>query len=986
MRIPEAKEQQVNIMPRVASADLPSPVITNNGGYEAANQLQQAMNNAADGFVKMYVADQRADAIHAYDDYNKSLRELRDGVFKTNPQTGLSEIDESKLDPQTGLPVGFNQLKGDQINEDNLQAWQDKAASVKAIFEQKIRGFVPDIKDEFTRRSDEQFENYTLAINSHFLKGKYEKASNAADLDVSDIITNEVVGMDETEKFTEIQSRIYKDFYTAVPDDNYAKKKTQEAMEKLIHNQVVRIVQEGTPTSYNDAKRYLNSKGVKSYLSENSLRSEIHALDLEGTKWQMRFPTTTTASIQNYIKKNTTVLTPYEKALFIAEAEKRDASRAGSATDKKMSDWLEMVSRVSNAQPDYFQRPNIFGIYLDDGTVNESSARQFQANFLEFTKSVVGAIHDTPYNLAAVKEKGLEAILPEGQREIYTSGKAGHLMKKAYNSINNMLKKGDLSLLNFTQMGALSTLVGQIEKGNYNLGQLMNERIVLQNKLNEIKEKLGANPDAKDMNEAITYLREYESKFGQITSEFTDTSFIKTKNDIMALVTANMVKSYERDRGLVSRVVGAATGITGWFRTIGDTWNKFDFDDASVNRNNELLSKWNKIAHSNIKNEDGSKSILPEAYKHLYHSMWSMMNGNGLTLYNVRPDGTVDPLTAEGNISFAVDAQKDDLLNEKKTDTVVYKTIDQFIVRLNQKYNTPKYKDFRTLDFDSLATEDVRLFQEMLSRNWLEANGHPNKTFYPEYAMAYENNQVEPMERLSRGFSSLSPAPYFQQQSLERAQKREENAKRLYVAPLDYTDSDLKLKSFTGGITSNKDAATMLEAGFVNAEDMLLQEKISKKNKGIPFERSEIMHNLLNILAPSGANTAFVDPDTGRVTHYWDIQENIRKNYGFKLEESGTDYQKSLAKEVYVESQKLLDNVLSDLVKDNPNTDKETFLLPNTFHYNVSERTLKNIDSYQKLRKKLLEDKRQQYLLVGSLGPTSTKDWAKYNKQEKGAK
>lgn len=945
MRIPIAKDNVNRIAPDVSGIQPIAPVAADSGLAKAGEELKQSMQNAADGFVKLYQADQRADVIKYFNDYQNAVKEYRDSAEK---------------DPTTGQPVGFTQLIGDQVNEDSLKAAQDKVEQARIKFDKSIRGVIPDLQDEFGMRADEVQANFDTATNAHFLKAKYEKAKNAADLDNENLKNNTYFGANDAAKMESTYKSLYDNYYSYLQDGKAAEKQARADMENIIKNNVTKIKEEGEDTSYDKARAFLNSPMIKKALSKASYDAMVHDVDKESTEWQMRYLDMDTPTIQNYIKNKTTHLTPKEKALFIAQAQKRDTSRAGGSGEKKVSVWYEMVSRVANGQPNYFSAPNEFGIYTNK-PVSEAETRQFQANFLTFTQSLLGALNNTPYNEAVIKQQGLKAVLPEDQLKMYTSEQVGPLMKQAVKQIDYALKSGALELLDTTQTSALGTLVGQIQKGNWNLGKLRAQRLDLESKLLDINDRLKTNPNSDDINAAMTYLRQYENIAGQIVVGFDDTTFLKTKRELMSKITDNMIKAQENNMGIIDSIGAWGTGIAGKAREFLDVFNyKGQLTEAQVNKNNELIARWNKIAHTNGKNEDGTRSIIPEAYKILRSAAWEMMNGDGITVYNVREDGTIDPMTAEKRKAFAIDDFRENGIDPVNSDNVVYDTISQFMGLMNSKYQTNKFNDLRTLDFDTLTSEDRKVFQELLSRNWMSANGFENKTFLPTIPMGYDYDAKAPRSVFNPS-GIMIPGVEPQKAALEKA-------KQPYIGPLDANLSDLRVKDFAGGVASNEDLSVLLENGYSDFEDYSVQLMLNNEDPNVHFDRSEILHDMLSSLAPDGLRSKFVDPEDNQTKQYYYLMSNVNKA-GYVLEKNPA--KRETMEQVHKDELMLLTEILRGLVKDNPDMNQQEFLTPGVISYDVSDETYNNaVEKYNALRKYRVSIKKDMYMNMGGIAPS----------------
>lgn len=945
MRIPQAEDKVNKIAPQVGGIQPISPVAADSGIGKAGMQLKDSMLNAMDGFTKLYVADQRADLIKNFNDFNNVVQEYRDSA---------------EIDPTTGQPVGFTKLIGDQVNEGSLQAAQNKVLEARKKLDASMRNYIPDLQNEFGMRADEVQANFDTVTNAHFLKSKYEKAKNASDLDNENIKNNTYFDPNDVAKMEATYQSLYNNHYSYLQDAKASEKKAKEDMAKIIENNVNAIMQEGENISYDKARQYAGSPNIRKALGEEGYRALKHKIDLESAQWQMKLPDTTTESIQAYIKNHTDHLTPKEKALFIAQAQKRDTSRAGGSGEKKVSVWYEMVSRVANGQPNYFSAPNEFGIYTNK-PVSEAETRQFQANFLTFTQSLLGALNNTPYNEAVIKQQGLKAVLPEDQLKMYTSEQVGPLMKQAVKQIDYALKSGALELLDTTQTSALGTLVGQIQKGNWNLGKLRAQRMDLESKLLDINDRLKTNPNSDDINAAMTYLRQYENIAGQIVVGFDDTTFLKTKRELMAKITDNMIKAQENNMGIIDRIGAWGTGVAGKAREFLDVFNfKGQLTEAQVNKNNELIARWNKIAHTNGKNEDGTRSIIPEAYKILRSAAWEMMNGDGITVYNVREDGTVDPMTAEKRKAFAIDDFRENGIDPVNSDNVVYDTISQFMGLMNSKYQTNKFNDLRTLDFDTLTSEDRKVFQELLSRNWMSANGFENKTFLPTIPMGYEYDAKAPRSVFNPS-GIMIPGIEPQKAALEKA-------KQPYIGPLDANLSDLRVKDFAGGVASNEDLSVLLENGYSDFEDYSVQLMLNNEDPNVHFDRSEILHDMLSSLAPDGLRSKFVDPEDNQTKQYYYLMSNVNKA-GYALEKNPA--KRETMEHVHKDELMLLTEILRGLVKDNPDMNQQEFLTPGVISYDVSDETYNNaVEKYNALRKYRVSIKKDMYMNMGGIAPS----------------
>lgn len=953
MRIPIAKDNVNKIAPDVSGIQPIAPVAADSGLAKAGEELKQSMQNAADGFVKLYQADQRADAIKYFNDYHNSVKEYRDSAEK---------------DPKTGMPIGFMQLKGDQVNEDSLQAAQDKVVQARTKFDQAIRGFIPDLQDEFGMRADEVQANFDTASNAHFLKTKYEKAKTHADLDNENLKNNTYFGPNDVAKMNATYNTLYKNHYNYLQDDNAAKKLAQTDLKTIIENNTNRIMQEGLDTSYDDASAYISSPAIKKALGNEGWRVLKHKIDLEATQWQMKLPNTTTDSIHDYINKHTTNLTPKEKALFIAQAERNDKTRAGGS-DKSESLWREMISRLGNAQPAYLSANNEFGINTANVTPDQSA--EFQSRFLVFSKSLMGALNNTPYNEKVIRERGLDAILPnDKQLEDYRRGGGGELMRVAVNRIDSMLKDGTLPLLTPQQTSAIGTLIdSHISKANENMADEIRAKNQIENDLNvSVSALSNDNVSLEEINASLTHAREFRNLRGKMVVGQGNESYFDTLRKSYDAMRDKMLPAYAKEntwleRG-VSKIAGAVVAARGmfdtsWFNPFAITLDKDSVtNDLKVQRNNDLLAEFNDVAYSDGKDQSGRKTVIGFLGKTAYDNIFAIQRGDGLTLMDLRPDGTPDTMTMQPKSRFAVDWFKPDGVRASSTKEVIMETAFQFQDAMNAKYNTNQFNDLNSINLDSLPVEDQKYLRELFNRNWLEANGLRGKTMIPQTSVSYEVETEVPM------VWGMGPTASGTRKATIKAEDRQP-----YLSSLNFRLKDVKTKDFIGGVASNENLVTLLENGYVDGEDYSVQLALNNSDANVSFAPSEVIHDMLGSLAPYGTRSKYLDPSDGKIKEYYNLMNRVDLSATAALENDKTKQNARLA--IQQEELALLDNILNNLVKDNHGLQKEDFLRSLATNYNVSDDTFKKaVDAYQKLHAKRLGVKRQTYMLVGALAPS----------------
>lgn len=971
MRIPQAKENIQAHAPQVRDNGISVPRPVDTGIADAGMALKQSLQTAADGFVKLYAADQRADAIKNFNDYNQAVQEYRDSA---------------EIDPTTGQPVGFTQLIGDQVNEGSLQAAQNKVLEARKKLDASMRGYIPDIQNEFGMRADEVQANFDTATNAHFLKSKYEKAKNASDLDNENIKNNTYFDPNDVAKMEATYQSLYNNYYSYYQDAKASEKKAKEDMAKIIENNVNAIMQEGENISYDKARQYAGSPNIRKALGEEGYRALKHKIDLESAQWQMKLPDTTTESIQTYIKNHTDHLTPKEKALFVAEAQKNDASRAGGVGEKNESLWSEFVSRLGNAQSTYLSNPNELGISVNRA-VSPEEAAEFRSRFLSFADMVVGGIDKTPYNQNEIEKRGLDALVDEETLKSLRKGKYGELMRIATNQIDGMVKKGQLPLLTSTQSGNIQTKIDRIKRGDPNIGRENDAFLSAANEFNKALDVLSSGKATSvDVSNAFSRLRQVQSFEGLASFGYNNGTQKALVQKGMEILKGKYVPAYEKEMGFFEKGFATIGGKIQSVRAAFDAswWNPWkvtlDPKDSANNKmlvthNNEVLKKLDRISYTEGETSEGGVPMIPFLFKIPRDAANAMMNGEGVTLMNVREDGTPDTQTMQPRQRFAIENYAPNGIDVNTTEMTVFRTANQFMDMMNAKYNTKNFNDINKVDLNKLAPEDKRLLRDLMTRNWLEDNNIKGKTMLPITPVTYQQDVELPV--YFGGVDDPFETPAFYQKSQYKKEDKD-----LYLASVDFTARDVKVKDFIGGVASNESLVGLLEKGYVDGEDYSVQMMLNNTDPNVSFSKSEFMHNMLSSLAPWGLRTKYLNPKDGKVASYYSIMNNIEGSAMAALEK---DKSKQNARmEIKQEELDLLNEILAGLEKDNPGVTKDKFLQPLSLGYNVSQETLDNaIEKYQKLRQKRLKTKRETYMLLGGIAPSqATIDYVNKQYQE----
>lgn len=970
MKIPQAQDNVNRIAPNVSDIQ-PIGMVEGSGIGKAGIEVKNAMQNATEGFVKMYVADQRADAIKAYNDYTLAVQEYRDSA---------------EIDPTTGMPIGFTQLKGDQINEESLQASQNKVQEERKRLDQRLRGSIPDIQDEFGMRADETQAAFDRATNAHFLKGKYEKAKNAADLDNENIKNNTYFDPKDTVKINQTYQTLYRNYYSAYPDEKLAEKQAQADMKAIVENNANRIMQEGENWSYDKARGYIATPQIKKILGEEGYRALKHKIDLESAQWQMKLPDTTTESIQNYLKKHTTNLTPKEKALFVAEAQKNDASRAGSVGEKNESLWSEFVSRLGNAQSTYLSNPNELGINVNRA-VSPEEAAEFRSRFLSFADMVVGGIDKTPYNQNEIEKRGLDALVDEETLKKLRRGEYGELMRIATSRIDSMVKKGELPLLTSTQSGNITTKIDRIKRGDPNIGRERDAFLNSSAELNKALDKLSsANATTEDVSAAFTRLRQIQKFEGLASFGYNNSEQKALVQKGMDILKNKYAPTIEKEMGFFQKAAAKVSGKIQTVRSAFDAswWNPWkvvlDPKDSANNKvlvehNNQVLRDLDRIYYTEGETGEDGVSMIQFLFQIPHDALNAMMNGDGVTLMNLRDDGTPDTQTMQPRQLFAVEQYAPNGVDIVTTEQIVFKTANQFMDMMNTKYGINKFNDIDKVRMKSFSAEDKRILRDLMTKNWLEGNNIKNKTMLPITPVTYQEDIELPVYLGGVDDPFETPAYY------KKSQYRKVDTD-LYLSSLNFNSRDVKVKDFIGGVASNEDLVSLLEAGYVDGEDYSVQRMLENEDPNVSFSKSEFMHDMLSSLAPWGMRTKFLDSKNGKYASYYSIMNNVEGSAMAALEK---DHHKQNARmAVKQEELDLLNEILDGLQKDNPGVKRETFLQHLSLGYNVSEETMKNaIEKYQKLRQKRLKTKRETYMLLGGVAPSqATIDYVNKQYQE----
>lgn len=908
MRIPQAEDKNTRIAPQVSGIQPIGPSGADSGIGKAGMDLKDSMLNAMDGFTKLYVADQRADAIKNFNDYNNAVREYRDSA---------------EIDPTTGQPVGFTQLIGDQVNEGSLQAAQNKVLEARKKLDASMRNYIPDLQNEFGMRADEVQANFDTATNAHFLKAKYEKAKTASDLDNENIITSTDIGTNNTAQLAQAKASMKRNFMSYLQNEKAAEKQAQAACEKIIENNVIRMKRDGDPASYDQIRGMLRFYRNKGYLSATSEDALLHGIDLESANWKFNQLDTTEESMAAYLANNTKNLSAQEKSEFIMKAIKRDTTNARSGVSKNVSAVSNLLDWVTTRQNIDFSNANEYDFNLQTGpnsyeNITPLEASRFRSDFLSFNEMIFSAVNET--NQDKLESKGLAGVLTENQIAMYTDptnpAYKGRMMRKAYDRMDEMFKSGMLTGLNKQEISEIKTKINNIREGNADYDARQNEYRAVTSQVSGLLDKKEGWSD-QDYEQA-TYLYNQLMQFkGTDVAQNGDQTFSDLERQL-ADMTAERLRIKNIDR---NSLVGKIQGFfpKAWRKAENvvfsvDDWFKTGSDYVTSNRHHKMISDFAAIAYADGKRADGSIDPTQLLYKEAEDMLWENEEGKGLTLVPIKKDGSIDINGAKlvKKISFNDTINPDGSVSNVEKDFVRVRA--QFGNYLNNKYKTQTYTDFNKIDANKLTPEDKQVFIELARREMLKGAGYEGYTYLTP----------NPMPVPSRGIAEMvGLAKYPTQWEYERQLAN--------IPPIGSFNGDLTSinpSAFNGGAASSEDVVKLVAEGYTSFEDYMYKADQSKEEQY--FTPQEHINLMLNATTPYGLSTI-----SGP-------KEYVPNAFANQL--------------------------INKLQKDNPDMDANDFLKPDTFGYEVSDEVYEWAKKqYESVRKKQIIELRNRFMRGESL-------------------
>lgn len=910
MKIPQAQDNVVNIAPQVGGIKPISPVAAETDSAKAGIELKNSLQNAADGFVKLYSADKRADAIKNFNDYKMALEEYRDSA---------------EIDPTTGEPIGFTQLKGDQVNEDKLNQAQLKVQAARKKFQDSLRGSLPDLQDEFGMRADEAQASFDMATNAHFLKAKYEKAKSAAELDNSNIEKNTLIQQNNTAALAQAKAQAKKNYMSYMQDEKAAEKMAQQTAENIIKNNVIMMKRDGDPKSYDEIRGMLGFYQKKGYLTKASEDALLHDIDLESAQWKYEQPDTTQEDMEAYLRM-TKNLSAEEKSRFIQKAHDRDARNERAGNSKKVSAFSSLLDWVTTRQANDFSNANEYGFNIEIAPgkyeeVKELEGSKFRSDYLSFADMVFSSINET--NQLQLQQKGLSGVLTEEQIRMYNDpvnpAYKGRMMKKAYSQLDEMFKSGKLSGLTKTEISEIKTKINNIREGNTDFAARQDQYRALTEQAGELIKKPIADLTAQDIDQGVFLYNQLMQFKGSDVAKNGSASYSDLERHLGKML-AEQIKVKNVDRNsLLGKIKGffpktwkkvenTAFSIDDWFKT-GENYN-------TSNRHHKMISDYASMAYADGKREDGSYSPLPLMYKEAMDMLWQDEEGKGLTIVKVNSDGSLDntgPKVVQ-KIAFNNTINPDGSISNIERDFV--KVQAQFASYLNNKYKTQIYTDFNKIDARKLSPEERKVLIELTRREMLKGAGKEGYTYLP----------VNPMPEPSGvyglyGFRTENP--YTQEAAYERQLAN--------IPPIGSFNGDLSSlepSAFDGGAASSEDVVKLVSEGYTSFEDYCYM--IDKNRPEQYFAPQEHINLILNATTPYGLNTITTPENSYLQSFSWEL--------------------------------------VGKLSKENPSMQPEDFLKPDTFGYNISNDTYEwAIKRYDSVRKKQLMDLRDSYMRGESL-------------------
>lgn len=914
MPIPVAKEIQHNILTQAARAKAQGPIASDDSVAKSGLAFKNALNDASEGFAKLYLANQRADAIDAYQEYEKELETLRTGA---------------EIDPQTGLPQGFLNLRGDQINQENLDVWNDKVGEVKNRLSNRLKGYVPDIQDEYERKADAEMFGTTNAINGHYLKQTWEHTKQSALNENNDIVQNKTA-------FTPKEASVYyntflKNHFSYTQSKDEAERLAEKDMEKLVDANTRRILTDYPDgQTYSDAKAYVKSLSSTPGFGKTTADAKLHKLDLDSGKFELTKMTTTPESMKEFFKANTTHLDELEKAVMIAQAKQNNDRANRSGNGPKVNAFADIITRLATAQPEFFDYENELGVYLKTGegkfkTVSAEEASQFRTDWLEFMDMFLPRL--AVANEDELSEQGISGVLDENTIKQVNS--RSPLMKRTLKILDNSLKNGDFSAIDIKGIKTLRNIVSMHKKNNPDIYETRVRYSALETRLGDFEKKKDKTSD--DIRSAINDLAELDALQGSSPVGYDDKSMAKHEAAIATAI-ANSAPSMFED----PHEITLGSRIYQYFAAIGDI-SRFESlnpnkDSTFIKVNNQKIMDWIRPSQSTVKDKYGRTSIVNPIYKTYVDVAQQMMSTEALTLIPLDANGEPDPTRGiQKHIVFAIDGTRRDR-RQANSDARVIRIAQKFGEYLNKKRDTQDYSNFMNIDASKLEPEEREYLKELTKQEFLSEND------YPGYTCLDSNIDLDTLLN-AKGDSIVNQypsRPYGRFLGIgSHDATAEERIQRTpfsgpigqSVADMDFTETlqRASLMDFSGGAADPREEAVLVQNGYPSFEDFVYKNNIPLY---VNMEEEDMLKQnaslMLASVAPSGQDTKF------------------------------TTAQKAEDRALY--------DILNVLKRENPEMDESEFFQRGRPVYNLSSRGYKDIERiYEKVRKSIVAYKREMY-------------------------
>lgn len=906
MPIPVAREIQHNILTQAARAKAQGPIATDDSTAKSGTAFRAALNNASEGFAKLYLANQRADAIDAYQEYEKELETLRNGA---------------EVDPQTGLPQGFLNLRGDQINQENLDAWTNKIGEAKTKLSNKLKGYAPDIRDEYERKADAEMFGNTNAINGHYLKQTWEHTKQSALNENNDIVQNKAA-------FTPQEAQAYyntfvKNHFNYTQSEDEAKRLAEKDMEKLVDANTRRILTDYPDgQTYADAKAYVKSLSGTPGFGKTTADAKLHKLDLDSGKFELTKLTTTPESMKEFFNKNTSHLDELEKAVMIAQARQNNNRANSVGNGPEVSAFADIITRLATAQPDFFDYENDLGVYLKDASgnlknISEEEASQFRTDWLEFMDMFLPRL--AVANEDELSELGISGVLDENTVKQVNS--RSPLMRRTLSVLDNSLKQGTLQSMDIKSIRTLRNIVSMHKKNNPDVYESRVRYNMLENRLGSFEKK--SDKTIEDIYSAVNDLSELQSVQGSSPIGYDDKSMAKHEAAIATAI-ANSAPSMFED----PHEITLGSRIYQYFASIGDV-SRYETlnpnkDSTFIKVNNQKIMDWIRPAQSTVKDKYGRTSIVNSIYKTYVDVAQQMMSTEALTLVPLDANGEPDPARGiRKHMVFPIDGRRPDN-RQANSDARVIRIAQKFGDYLNKKRDTKDYSNFMNIDAASLQPEEREYLKELTKQEFLDENGHAGYTCLDSNVdidsillADVKPVQNEPTEAWVGG----SVGGFWVENNPEmQAGKRIKNTP--FIGPVGQSVKDL---DFSGGVADPRQEAVLVQNGYPSYEDYVYktgahlypgmdEEDVMKQNTYL----------MLSTVAPYGQDTRFVKAQSGE--------------------------------------KKALDSILNVLKRENPNLNESEFFKRGMPTYRLSESGYRDIERiYEKVRKSIIAFKREMY-------------------------